>query len=410
LEPRRRDHGEGTGVPSRRRQMDRVRTESAGSLVITCGNPRAQYESHRAAIDAAVRRVLESGRYILGEEVSAFEREFADYIGVRDAVGVGSGTEALHLAVAACGIGAGDEVITVAHTAIATIAAIELSGATPVLVDIEPEYFTLDPRSVEAAITPRTKAIVPVHLYGQPADLDAIMSIAARHGIRVIEDCAQAHGATYRGKRVGSFGDLACFSFYPTKNLGAIGDGGAVVTNDPELAARVRQLRQYGWSERNVNGIRGWNASEIPGWHVNGIRGWNSRLDELQAAILRVKLPLLDADNERRREIASLYGELLADTDLTLPARRRDATHVFHLYVVRSSDRNNLLSALRSSGVGAMVHYPFSSFPRSTNLPNTERATGEILSLPIYPELTDVEVEKVAAACERFCGVQSLRV
>lgn len=370
--------------------------------MISCGNPRAQYEAHKDAIDAAVRRVLESGRYILGDEVVAFEREFADFIGVPHAVGVGSGTEALHLAFAACGTGEGDEVITVAHTAVATVAAIELSGATPVLVDIDPDYFTLDPLQLEAAITSRTKAIVPVHIYGQPADLGAITSIAARYGIRVIEDCAQAHGATYRGKRVGSWGDIGCFSFYPTKNLGAIGDGGAITTNDSELAERVRCLREYGWVERNV--------SSTP--------GWNSRLDELQAAILRVKLQFLDADNERRCEIAASYDKLLADFDLVLPARRADATHVFHLYVARSTERDDLLGALRSTGVGAMIHYPspvhlqpayFGRFAGAEKLPNTERAAKEILSLPIYPELTDAEVQKVAAACERFCAVPSLR-
>jgi dTDP-4-amino-4,6-dideoxygalactose transaminase len=380
--------------------MDRLRSESSGSRLISCGNPRAQYKAHKIAIDAAIKRVLESGRYILGDEVSAFEQEFADYIGVRHAVGVGSGTEALHLALVACGIGAGDEVITVAHTAVATVAAIELSGATPVLVDIEPDYFTLDPLQLYSAITPRTKAIVPVHIYGQPADLEVITSIAAQHGLRVIEDCAQAHGATYRGKRVGSWGDIACFSFYPTKNLGAIGDAGAVTTNNSELAEKVRCLREYGWVERNV--------SRVP--------GWNSRLDELQAAILRVKLQFLDADNERRREIATLYDKLLADLDLVLPARRANATHVFHLYVVRSPDREDLSEALRSNAVGALVHYPYpvhmqpayvGKLAGSEYLPNTERAAREILSLPIYPELTDVEVQKVAAVCERYCAVLS---
>lgn len=370
--------------------------------MIACGNPRAQYEAHRTAIDDAVRRVLESGRYVLGEEVRAFEREFASYLDVRHAVGVGSGTEALHLALVACGIGAGDEVITVAHTAVATIAAIELAGATPVFVDIEPDYFTLDPNQLENAITSRTKAIIPIHLYGQPADLGRISTVAQRYGLRVIEDCAQAHGAMYRERRVGAYGDLACFSFYPTKNLGAIGDGGAVVTNDPELADRVRCLREYGWVERNVSTIR----------------GWNSRLDELQAAILRVKLQLLDVDNDQRRRIATLYDELLSDSDLILPQRRGDATHVFHLYVVRSADRDDLLARLREHGVGAMVHYPVpvhlqpayaGRIPGSNNLPNTERIAGEILSLPIYPELTDAEVYKVVAACEKYCAAQSLR-
>lgn len=371
--------------------------------MILCGNPHAQYEARKMAIDAAIRRVLDSGRYILGEEVETFEQEFAHYVGVRHAIGVGSGTEALHLALAACGIGAGDEVITVAHTAVATVAAIELSGATPVLVDIEPDFFTLDPDELEAAITPRTKAIIPVHLYGQPADLGAITSIARRYGIKVIEDCAQAHGATYRGRPVGSWGDLACFSFYPTKNLGALGDAGAVVTDDPQLAEKVPCLREYGWSTHQ--GKR----------HVSNLPGWNSRLDELQAAILRVKLQFLDADNDQRRRIAALYDELLRDSDLVLPRRRADATHVFHLYVVRSSDRDDLLCALRYSGVHAIVHYPLpvhlqpaylGRLSGADNLPNTERAAKEILSLPIYPELTDAEVRKVTETCVSYCAVR----
>jgi dTDP-4-amino-4,6-dideoxygalactose transaminase len=342
---------------------------------------------------------LASGRYILGEEVVAFEHEFSEYVGVQFGIGVGSGTEALHLALAACGVGAGDEVITVAHTAVATVAAIELCGATPVFVDIEPDYFTLDPDQLEDAITARTKAVIPVHLYGQPAELASIIAIAQRHGIRVVEDCAQAHGATYRDRRVGSWGDVACFSFYPTKNLGAIGDGGAVVTNDPVLAERVHGLREYGWAnERNVSEMR----------------GWNSRLDELQAAILRVKLRFLDADNERRQRIAGLYDELLLDSDLVLPRRRDGATHVFHLYVVKSGERDELLARLRADGVGALVHYPVpvhlqpayrGRLRGSGRLSNTERAAREILSLPIYPELTVEKVRKVAAACVSYCAV-----
>ena len=367
--------------------------------MILCGNPRAQYESHRAAIDEAIRRVLESGRYILGEEVSAFEREFAEYVGVRDAIGVGSGTEALHLALVACGVGPGDEVITVAHTAVATVAAIELCGATPVFVDIEPDYFTLDPNQLENAITSRTRATIPVHLYGQAADLHAVISIARQHGISVIEDCSQAHGAIYRDKRVGSWGDAACFSFYPTKNLGAIGDGGAVVTNDPLLAEKLRSLREYGWSsERNISNVC----------------GWNSRLDELQAAILRVKLRFLDADNERRQNIACLYDGLLRDSDLVLPRRRAEATHVFHLYVVRSEDRDELFARLRAEDIGALVHYPvpvhlqpayLNRLRGSERLAHTERAAKEILSLPIYPELSEAEIEKIAAACVSYCAV-----
>lgn len=367
--------------------------------MIGCGNPRAQYEAHRAAIDVAISRVLESGRYILGEEVASFEREFANYIGVHHAVGVGSGTEGLHLALAACGIGEGDEVITVAHTAVATVAAIELTGATPVFVDIEPDYFTLDPERFEPAITSKTKAIIPVHLYGQPADLEAITSIARRYGIRVIEDCAQAHGATYRERRAGAWGDIGCFSFYPTKNLGAIGDAGAITTNDRELADKVRCLREYGWVERNV--------SSVP--------GWNSRLDELQAAILRAKLRFLDAENDRRREMAALYDELLIDADLVLPRRRADTRHVFHLYVVRSEARDELMVRLRANGVDAAIHYPvpvhlqpaYRGRISAHELTNTERVASEILSLPIYPGLTDADIEKVAAACERYCVVHS---
>lgn len=368
--------------------------------MILCGNPRSQYESHRAAIDEAIGRVLASGRYILGEEVVAFEREFADYVGVRDAIGAGSGTEALHLALAACGVGPGDEVITVAHTAVATVAAIHLCGATPVFVDIEPDYFTLDPDRLEEAITARTRAVIPVHLYGQPADLDSILAVAKRYEVRVVEDCAQAHGAMYRDRRAGSWGDVACFSFYPTKNLGAIGDGGAVVTNDPALAERVRELREYGWAtERNVSELH----------------GWNSRLDELQAAILRVKLRYLDADNERRRRIADLYDDLLRDADLVLPRRRKDATHVFHLYVVRSGERDDLCRRLKLAGVGASIHYPqpvhlqpaYSGKNISADrLTNTERIAKEILSLPIYPELTVEEIERVAAACVSYCAVR----
>lgn len=369
------------------------------SGMILCGNPHAQYRSHREAIDRAIRRVLESGRYILGEEVSAFEREFADYIGVRNAIGVGSGTEALHLTLAACGVGAGDEVITVAHTAVATVAAIELCGATPVFVDIEPDYFTLNPDQLEDAITSRTKAVIPVHLYGQPADLAAIISVARQHGVRVIEDCAQAHGVVYRDRRVGSWGDIACFSFYPTKNLGAIGDGGAVVTNDPALAEKVRCLREYGWNSER---------------YVSDVGGWNSRLDELQAAILRVKLQFLDEDNERRREIAALYDGLLRGSDLILPQRRAGATHVFHLYVVRSTERDELLERLRDEGIGASIHYPVpvhlqpayaGRFGEAGSLPNTERIAKEILSLPIYPELSEAEIRKVAEACVSYCAV-----
>jgi dTDP-4-amino-4,6-dideoxygalactose transaminase len=363
--------------------------------MILCANPGAQYQAHKAEIDAAVARVLAGGWYILGEETRAFEAEFAAYIGVREAVGVASGTDALQLALAACEIGASDEVITVSHTAVATISAIEMAGATPVLVDIEPDFFTIDPAQIEAAITPRTKAIIPVHIYGQPANLDAVLEIASRHKLRVIEDCAQAHGAAFRGARVGAHGDIACFSFYPTKNLGAIGDGGMVVTNDVALAERARLLREYGWAER----------------YVSQISGRNSRLDELQAAILRVKLRRLDDDNQKRAQIAQRYSESLGDCELSLPAVRPHATHVFHLYVVRAPDRDELQAFLKSLNVNTLIHYPVPVHlqPAYVNvargggaLSQTEIAAREILSLPIYPELAEQEVEQVVESIRSF--------
>jgi dTDP-4-amino-4,6-dideoxygalactose transaminase len=356
--------------------------------MILCSNPRAQYLAHKASIDSAISRVLGEGRYILGKEVETLEAEFASYIGVAHGIGVGSGTEALHLALTACNIGQGDEVITVSHTAVATVAAIEMAGATPVFVDIEPDFYTLDPAKLRAAISSRTKAIIPVHLYGQSAELNSIMEIAKEFGIRIIEDCAQAHGAKYQGQRVGSFGDMACFSFYPTKNLGAIGDGGMVVTNDPALAERANLLRQYGWAER----------------YVSQIAGWNSRLDELQAAILRVKLPHLDADNAARARLAEAYDAALSGLNFMTPKRSPEADHVFHLYVIRSTERDALQSFLKSRDIGALVHYPVPVHLQSAyrgrvrggdDLPETERAAREVLSLPIYPELQQAELEKV---------------
>jgi dTDP-4-amino-4,6-dideoxygalactose transaminase len=338
---------------------------------------------------------LDGGWYILGEEVRQFEAEFATYLGVRHALGVGSGTEALHLALAACGVGPGDEVITVAHTAVATVAAIELCGAVPVLVDIASDTFTLDPRHLARAITPKTKAIVPVHLYGQPADLAPILDLAHQHGVRVVEDCAQAHGARYGGRRVGAWGDIAAFSFYPTKNLGALGDGGAVVTDDAALAERVRLLREYGWAER----------------YVSHIAGWNSRLDELQAAVLRVKLRYLDADNTARARLAARYTSGLSGVGLGLPGARAEGEHVYHLYVVRSARRDELQAFLKARGIGALVHYPVpvhlqpayqNRLRGSAALPETERAAREVLSLSMYPELRDDEVDRVIDLVRAF--------
>lgn len=365
--------------------------------MIPVANPLAQYLAHRAEVDEAIGRVLAGGRYILGPEVEAFEAEFAAYVGVRFGVGVASGTDALVLALRAAGVGPGDEVVTVSHTAVATVAAIELAGARPVLVDIEPDYYTLDPARLERAIGPRTRAVVPVHLYGQPAELGPILEVARRYGLRVVEDCAQAHGAVYRGRRVGAWGDLGAFSFYPTKNLGGLGDGGMVVTDDPELAGRLRLLREYGWAER----------------YVSSLPGFNSRLDELQAAVLRVKLRHLEADNRRRAEIAARYDAGLAGTAVRPPKVRPGATHVYHLYVVRSWRREELRAFLAMRGVGTAVHYPVPVHLQPAyrgrvrvagSLAETERAAREVLSLPIYPELTDREVATVIESIRAFGG------
>ena len=361
--------------------------------MILCGNPQAQYLAHKAEIDAAMQAVLDGGRYVLGPETAAFEKEFAAWVGVAHAVGVANGTDALHLALRALGVGQGDEVITVSHTAVATAAAVTLAGAVPVLCDIEADTCTIDPALIERLITPLTRAIIAVHLYGQAADMDAILEIGKRRGLPVIEDCAQAHGARYRGRRVGTMGALACFSFYPTKNLGAIGDGGAVVTGDNALGAKLRLLREYGWAER----------------YVSHTEGWNSRLDELQAAILRVKLRYLDADNTSRRRIAARYGAELANTGLALPVTREGSEHVYHLYVVRSDRRDALNAHLQARGIAAGIHYPVPihlqpAYRRTPplSLPVTERAAREVLSLPIYPELSDADVATVIASVRDF--------
>lgn len=362
--------------------------------MILCSNPHPQYLAHKDAIDAAIRRVLDSGWYILGKEVKAFESEFAAYVDVPGAVGVGSGTEAIRLALTACGIGAGDEVITVSHTAVATVAAVELAGAMPVLVDIDPATFNLDPRKLEAAITPRTRAILPVHLYGRACDMPAVIAIAQRHKLRVIEDCSQAHGSTLAGQRVGAWGDLACFSFYPTKNLGALGDGGLVAGRDTAALEQVRLLREYGWAERNV--------SSIP--------GCNSRLDEIQAAVLRVKLPHLDDDNRRRRRIAHRYHDALHALPLTLPDLAGD-DHVFHQYVIRIDRRDDLAAFLRTRQIAPGIHYPHpvhlqpaykDRLPGAKHLPHSEQVAKQILSLPIYPELTEAEQQRVVDAITSF--------
>jgi len=377
--------------------MDNICTKSGGVGMIRCSNPLAQYQSYKEDIDVAISKVLKNGRYILGDESKAFEAEFAAYIGVAYGIGVGSGTEALHIALRACGVGQGDEVITVSHTAVATVAAIELTGATPVFVDIESDFYTMNSKMIEQAVSSKTKAIVPVHIYGQPADMQSILTIAKKHKIFIIEDCAQAHGAKYHDKIVGSWGDIACFSFYPTKNLGALGDGGMVVTDNKFLAKKVRLLHEYGWAERYI--------SEIP--------GWNTRLDELQAAILRVKLRHLDDDNRKRRQIAALYESELPVSSLTLPGERDGATHAYHLYVVRSGERDSLRAFLRSKDVEPLIHYPVpihlqpayrGKLSIGNSLPETEKAAREVLSLPIYPELGEEDIMTVVSAVKEFMG------
>ena len=357
--------------------------------MLLCSNPQAQNVTHRQAIEAAFHRVVDGGWYILGQEVKAFEAEFAAHCGAAHAIGVANGTEALTLALKGLEIGAGDEVITVSHTAVATIAGIEMAGATPVLVDIDPVHYTIDPAQIAAAITPRTKAILAVHLYGQPADLETILALAKTHGLKVVEDCAQATGAVWRGRKVGSIGDAGCFSFFPTKNLGAIGDGGGVTTNDQAVADRVRALREYGWR----------------GDRISHVAGLNSRLDELQAAFLRVKLPHLDAENARRRAIANRYDAALKDL-VTVPVRRADCDHAFHLYVVRVAGRDAVMAKLKDHGILVGIHYAkaahqhpaYAPARRGPSLAETEQAVAEILTLPIYPELTDAQVDTVIAA------------
>src|SRR5436853_6056851 len=306
-------------------------------------DPRAGYLEHKAEIDAAIARVLGGGQYVLGREVEAFEAAFAEWLGIGHAVGTGSGTDAIELALRACDIGAGDLVFTVSHTAVATVAAIERAGAIPMLVDIEPGGFAMDPAALEAALRRpppgRPAAILPVHLYGEPAELAAILELARPYGLRVIEDCAQSHGALYRGRPSGSFGDIACFSFYPTKNLGALGDAGITATDDPDLATALREIREYGWRER----------------YVSAIAGINTRLDPIQAAILGVKLPRLAADNRRRQAIAARYDDGLAGLPLALPRRRADTTHVYHQYVVRSPARDLLREHLPAAAIGTGI-------------------------------------------------------
>jgi dTDP-4-amino-4,6-dideoxygalactose transaminase len=361
-------------------------------LKIPSANPKAEIEELKVEINQAINSVLDSGKYILGKECETFEQEFADYNGVKYGCGVSSGTAAIHLALKALGIKTGDEVITVSHTAVATTAAIEMTGAKPIFVDISPDTFTLDPNKISELISNKTKAIIPVHIYGHPADMDPIMEIAKHNKLYVLEDCAQAHGALYKGKKVGSIGDIAAYSFYPTKNLGAIGDGGIILTSNFGYFEKLKMLREYGWKNR----------------YISEIHGFNSRLDEIQAAILRVKLRYLDSNNFRRHEIAKKYKKLLSPFVLT-PIEKQNCFHAFHLYVIQHPKRDLLQKFLFTKGVGSLVHYPepihlqplYSSSER-LDLPITEKIKSQILSIPMYPQLKDIEIEVVVSSIMEF--------
>ena len=352
----------------------------------------AQYQQIKPEIDAAMAKVCSRGDFILGEDVKLFEQEFAAYCKAPHCLTVANGTEALQLALLACGVGPGDEVITCTHTFIATVVAIHQTGAKPVLVDCDPRYYTIDTAAVERAITPRTKAIIPVHLYGQPADMDPILEVARKRKLYVIEDACQAHGAEYKGRRCGAMGDIAAFSFYPGKNLGAYGDGGAVTTNRADLAERVFLLRNYG--------------QKVKYEHV--LKGFNSRLDTLQAVVLRVKLPRLEKWNEARRQAAAKYDRLLAGTSLLTPKVAPYAKPVYHLYVVQVPDRKKQQAAFDAANVSHGIHYPIPVHLQAAfadlgyklgSFPVTETLAPKIISLPMFPEINDSQIERVADAC-----------
>lgn len=360
-------------------------------------DPRASYLAQREEIDAAIARTLVAGRYILGPEVESFEREFAAFIGTQGALGVGNGTDALELSLRALGIGPGHAVATVSHTAVATVVAIRATGAVPLFVDVEPDTGLMSPDSLAQvlALSRRrgripVKGIVPVHLYGRSANIAAIMDLARAYELVVVEDCAQSHGATFDGRQTGSWGHCASFSFYPTKNLGAFGDGGALVTNDPSVLQRARLLREYGWRER----------------YVSEFEGGNSRLDELQAAILRVKLARLTFSNARRAELATCYRTRIRNPAIRLPVDTGSNRHVYHQFAIRCTDRDGLRAHLSGHGIGSLVHYPVpvhlqpaytSSDYLLVPLLESERWAAQVISLPMFPELSDEDVDRIAA-------------
>ena len=355
---------------------------------------KAQYQSIKPEVDAAIARVLDSCQFVLGPEVAAFEQEFATYCGTSECIALNSGTSALHLALLAAGVGPGDEVITVPFTFVASVAAVCYTRARPILVDIDPHSFTMDPAAIEAAITPRTKAILPVHLYGQAADMDPIMEVARRHGIAVIEDAAQAHGAKYKGRPVGSIGDIACFSFYPGKNLGAYGEGGAVTTNNAQHAGTVRMLRDWG-QDRKYHHI---------------LRGYNYRMEGFQGAILRVKLRQLERWTEARRAVVNQYNQQLENAGVERPVEMPWGRHVYHVYTLRTDDRDGMQASLQAEGIQTGIHYPVPVHlqPAYADLgygrgafPHSEAASAQVLSLPLYPELSSQAVAEVAGAVKR---------
>lgn len=363
-------------------------------MKVPFGNLKAHYHAYKREIDEAVQRVLDSGYFILGPELSKFEKEFEEYLGSGYVSGCANGTDAIYLALAACGIGLNDEVLVVAHTAVPTICAIRQTGAQPKFVDIDPDTYTMCVKDLESKITEKTKAIVPVHLYGQMADMDAIMELAKKHNLKVIEDCAQSTGALYKGRMAGTIGDFGTFSYYPSKNIGAFGDGGAVATNSRENYDRLNMLRNYGQSKR----------------YYHDTEGINSRLDEIQAAILSAQLPYVNEWNVRRREIAQRYTEGLKGVVET-PKESEGGVHVYHLYVIQTDDRDQLIEFLLEQSVQALIHYPIPAHLQKAyaylnykpgSLPNTEKATQRIVSLPMYPELTDDEVDYVIESVKAF--------
>jgi dTDP-4-amino-4,6-dideoxygalactose transaminase len=352
---------------------------------------KAQYLSIKPEVDAAIQHILDNTQFVLGAQVAQLEKEFAAYSQAEFGMGVNNGTNALYLALMSAGIGAGDEVITVPFTFVASVSAIWYTGATPVFVDIDPRTFTMDPAQIEAAITPRTKAIIPVHLYGQPADMDPIMAIAKKHGLLVLEDACQAHGAEYNGKRVGGIGDWGAFSFYPGKNLGAYGEGGLTTTNNAEYARKIRMLRDWGAEKK----------------YQHELKGFNMRLEGMQGAILRVKLKYLDKWTEARRDAAARYNALFAGTGVQTPYAAPNVRHVYHIYAIRTTERQKWIDALNAKGIGNGIHYPhpvhlLPAFEdlgyKQGQFPHSERAAAETLSLPMFPELTASQQEQVAAA------------